>query len=492
VAHHAGHGGGGVETGEREGRVVVIEGCARPVRRAVARIARRREAGACVRRRVGVVVIRLVARDACGIGRRQAVIAVHVTSGARHRAVETRQREAGCGVIKRPVTPIRRGVALIAGCWEGRLRVIGIRRAVEVRHVALSASATGQAVVIVYVALSALQRSVRARQSETSRCVVEGRGGPIGRAMARLAGLRESSRRVRRIIRAIEIRQVAADASRVRAGQVVIAIHVALRALQGRVRAGQREARRRVIKGRIAPARGCVALLAGLREVGLHVIRVRRAVEIGQVAADAGGVRGGQVVVVIDVALGALQGRVRAGQREAGGRVIEGRARPGRRVMALLAGLREARRHVIRVGGALEIGQVAADARRIRGGQVVVVIDVAMGALQGRVRAGQREAGGRVIEGRARPGRRVMALLAGLREARRHVIRVGGALEIGQVAADARRVRGGQVVVVIDVATRAGNGRMGSSEWEPSRRVIKRCARPRGCVVALFAGLRDA
>ena len=227
-----------MEAGEREGRVVVIEGRARPVRRAVARIAGRREAGACVRRRIGVVVIRLMARDARRIGRRQAVIAVHVASGARHRAVETGQREAGRRVIERPVTPIRGRVALVACVREARLRVVRIGRAVVVRHVALSACATGQAVVIVYVALSALQRSVRARKSETSRCVIEGRRGPIGRAMARLAGLRESSRRVRRIIRAIEIRQVAADASRVRAGQVVIAIHVALRALQGRVRAG--------------------------------------------------------------------------------------------------------------------------------------------------------------------------------------------------------------------------------------------------------------
>lgn len=243
VAHHAGHGGGGVETGEREGRVVVIEGRACPVRRAVARIARRREAGGGVRRRVGVVVIRLVARDARRIGRRQAVIAVHVTSGARHRAVETRQREAGRRVIEGPVTPIRGGVALVARGREACLRVVRIVRAVVIRHVALGACSTGQAVVIVHVALRAGHRRVETSQREARRRVIESRGSPVGRAMACLAGLWESSSRVWRIIRAIEIRQVAADASRVRAGQVVIAVHVALRALQRRVESSERESR---------------------------------------------------------------------------------------------------------------------------------------------------------------------------------------------------------------------------------------------------------
>ena len=70
--------------------------------------------------------------------------------------------------------------------------------------------------------------------------------------------------------------------------------------------------------------------------------------------------------------------------------------------MALLAGLRESRLHVIRIGRALEILQVATDAGRIRAGQVVVVVDVALRALHGGVRPGQREARRRVIEGRAR------------------------------------------------------------------------------------------
>jgi hypothetical protein len=110
--------------------------------------------------------------------------------------------------------------------------VIRVGRPVEVGLMALHASAAGQTVVIAYVALSTLQRSVRTRQSEASRGVIERRGGPIGRAMAGLACLWESGRRVWWVISAVEVRQVTTDAGRVGACQAVIAIHVALRALQ--------------------------------------------------------------------------------------------------------------------------------------------------------------------------------------------------------------------------------------------------------------------
>jgi len=135
------------------------------------------------------------------------------------------------------------------------------------------------------------------------------------------------------------------------------------------------------------------------------------------VAADAGGVRAGQVVVVIHVALHALHAGVRAGQREARGRVIESSAGPRRGAMALLAGLREARRDVIRIRGALEIFQVAAHAGRIGAGQVVVAIHVALRALHAGVRTSQREARGGVVKIRTHPRRRAVALLTGLREA---------------------------------------------------------------------------
>ena len=124
------------------------------------------------------------------------------------------------------------------------------------------------------------------------------------------------------------------------------------------------------------------------------MIRLRRALEIFQVAAHTRRIRVTQVVVIVDVALCALHGRVRPGQRESRSRVIEGGAGPRRGAMALLASLRESGADVVRIGRALEIFQVAADASRICAGQVVVAIHVALRALHASVRPGQREPGG--------------------------------------------------------------------------------------------------
>ncbi len=86
-----------------------------------------------------------------------------------------------------------------------------------------------------------------------------------------------------------------------------------------------------------------MALLTGLRESRADVVRIRRSLEVLQVATDAGRVGGGQVVVPIHVALYALHAGVRAGQREPSGRMVEGCIGPRRGVVALLAGLRECR-----------------------------------------------------------------------------------------------------------------------------------------------------
>ena len=112
-----------------------------------------------------------------------------------------------------------------------------------------------------------------------------------------------------------------------------------------------------------------------------------------------------QIVVVVDVAIGTLarRYRVRTGQCKSCAVVIERRIQPRTRVVALIAGLREVRRHVIRVSRALVILQVAGDARRSI--QVVVVVDVAISALPWRnsVHAGQGKRGQIVIKRRIRP-----------------------------------------------------------------------------------------
>ena len=56
---------------------------------------------------------------------------------------------------------------------------------------------------------------------------------------------------------------------------------------------------------------------------------------------------------------------------------------------------------MVRIRGAVEIVQVTSHASRV--GQVVIVIDVTLGALQRRVRSGKREPGAAVIEGSSQP-----------------------------------------------------------------------------------------
>jgi len=72
-------------------------------------------------------------------------------------------------------------------------------------------------------------------------------------------------------------------------------------------------------------------------------------------ARHAGGA--GQVVVVVHVTIRTLsrRDRMRTGQGESGAAVVERGIQPGSRVVTLVAGLREVRAHVIRIGRALKI-----------------------------------------------------------------------------------------------------------------------------------------
>ena len=90
---------------------------------------------------------------------------------------------------------------------------------------------------------------------------------------------------------------------------------------------------------------------------------------------------------------------VHARELKTSGRVVEHSVGPEHRVVARFAGRREADRDVIhRSRRIVIVGLVARDARCVR--QVVVVIDVAIGALPRRrsVRSGQRESGAAVIK----------------------------------------------------------------------------------------------
>lgn len=213
---------------------------------------------------------------------------------------------------------------------------------------------------------------------------------------------------------------MATDASGIGGGQVVIAIHVALRALHGRVGAGERESSSGVIKGRAVPRGRVMALLARRREAGLHMVRIGCSVKILDVARRAIGSRPDELA--IDVTLGAGYIHVRTSQRKFRERiVIKGRRIPGAGVVASLASGRESRLRVRRIAGFVEVRHVTADAGCRR--PYKLAAHMASVAVQGGVRPRQgkpREL--QVVELCAHPVVHRMALFAGRRQIQCNVI----------------------------------------------------------------------
>lgn len=159
-------------------------------------------------------------------------------------------------------------------------------------------------------------------------------------------------------------------------------------ARRNRVQSAERESGFVVIECRARPAAGGVTGLASLGESAGNVVGIRGPLEILQMARHASSAV--QSVVAIDVTIGALSRRisVQAGQGEASGGVIKLTVGPLRCVMALLTGRGESgMRH--RTGRAGEIFLVTREARRA--GQVVIVVDVAIDALAGRIRVPARQ-----------------------------------------------------------------------------------------------------
>jgi len=349
---------------------------------------------------------------------------------------------------------------------------------------------------------------VCASEGESRGSVIEGRACPIGRAVTGLTSRRESCLRVAGIRRAIVIGLMAGHARR-RSGQAICPARaergvVALRALQRGMSSVKGEAGRRMIEGSAAPTRGGVALLASCREICLYMVRTGRAVEIRLMAGHAR-CGGGQVICSTRtergvVALGALQRGMRSVQSEACARVVEGRARPVRGAVALLARGRETRLHVVGIRGAVEIGLVALNATSGIG-QVIGPARaerriVALGALQGGVRSVQGEAGAGMVEGCTSPIRGGVALLARSRETRLNVVGTGCAIEIGLVALNATSGIG-QVIGPARaergvVALGALQGGVRSVQREASARMVERCTIPVRGGVALLARSRES
>jgi len=185
---------------------------------------------------------------------------------------------------------------------------------------------------------------------------------------------------VRGIVRAGVVLLMARIAESAVQRVIVVSVAVSTHPRRDGVRARQLESSRRVIERGVCAEHGVVAGLARCRESRRNVVHWRgRGVVVVLVARHAG--RAGQVVIVVDMTIRALPRgrRVRAAQGESSAVVVEGRIQPGSRVVALVAGLREVRRNVIRVGRSLEVFQVAGNAGRA--GQVVIIVDMAIRAL---------------------------------------------------------------------------------------------------------------
>ena len=234
-----------------------------------------------------------------------------------------------------------------------------VGRLVKVGHVATLAGCSRAFVDIVDVASGALHSGVETGQRELRRrIVVELHTLPLNRVMAERAVSRKASRHVVGIVGGlIEVGSVASVARQRRTG--VLAVHVTGGTLYPDVRARERELGFVVIERPAFPCGSGVADIAVLGEPGGHMVRVLGAVVVLEVAALARLDQPGELTA--DVAGVARQIHVGPGQRELGrGTVIELRALPLGGVVALGAVLLESGAQVVRSGGLVEVGHVAA------------------------------------------------------------------------------------------------------------------------------------
>ena len=150
--------------------------------------------------------------------------------------------------------------------------------------------------------------------------------------------------------------------------------------------------------------------------------------------------------------------------------MVEGCARPpGNNLMAGLAGGRESRSNVIRVVCGLVYSFVARVTISWKRG--VVVVHMAVGTLDGCMRAHQREGCVVVVERSRLPRGRAVANVALLRESARDVIGIGCRLIVLHVAAHARRA--GQVIVPVLVAIAAHQLHVPAREGEAALGMVE-------------------
>ena len=172
----------GVRASEGPAGGGVIKRAIHPVDGVMAALAGGGEMGPnVVDRRLGVVVIGLVAADARSIGEVVVAIDVAVGAGARWHGVRTREGPAGGGVIERGIHPVGGVMAGGAGGGEMGPSVVHRRlRFVVVGLVTRNAGRVGDGVIVVDVAVGAGARRhrVRAGQRKARLGVIETRRRP--------------------------------------------------------------------------------------------------------------------------------------------------------------------------------------------------------------------------------------------------------------------------------------------------------------------------
>jgi len=365
-------------------------------------------------------IIRVIAAMATGALKYRVVIRICMTRGAHPVRVAVAGRKLRVlRVIERGARPRCRVVAGLARRREElRLRRVARVRGVVVIGLVTTNAGCGQRRVIVIdvtIGTDSWRHGVRAGQRKRGVVVVEGGIRPYRRVVAELARGGEPCRCMGGIRRARVVFLVARVAQR--AVQRIVVVHMAVGTLPWwhRVRARQREASGGVIKLAVRPLHGVMTLLARGGEAGVRHRR-GRVVVVGLMTPDTSCRQSGVVIVGMAVRAGSRRHGMRSGQRERSVVVVEGRIRPEDRVVAQLACRRESRVRHGR-GRIVEIRLMAGDAQRAI--QRVVIVDVAVDALpwRHRVRPGQGEASGGVVERGVGPLHGVMALLARGREA---------------------------------------------------------------------------
>jgi len=183
-------------------------------------------------------------------------------------------------------------------------RVRRVCGAIVVALVARNAGIAGQVVIVVDVTIGAHSRGngVHSGQGEAGVVVIKGGICPVNRVVAGFARRGESGGCVCRVSRSGVVLLVARVTKCAIQRIVVVDVTIGTGAWRYRVRVGQRETCRRVVKLAIRPLDGVVAGVTSRREPGRSVgYRCGRVVVVGLVARHASRTR--QAVVVVDVAV---------------------------------------------------------------------------------------------------------------------------------------------------------------------------------------------